>query len=176
MPTAPSTQIAKAAIITPQPRAIRKTDWSTNRTINSIAQPKTAKMAAAAMKSAPVQRTSSVNNIPMAGRRSKTPRIAQRAGRQRPRLAARELVDTVTDTLHRRYFHMRLECLQVGERTLPYGFRPDPHLDIHIAFSAPQLLPFVNVDPQQLERSKAMICGGRFVLFAVTKRAKRMFG
>jgi len=130
MPTAPSAQIAKAAIITPQTRAIRKIDWSTNRTINSIAQPKTAKIAAAAMKSAPVQRTSSVNNIAMAGRMSETPRIAQRAGRQRPRLATRELADTVTDTLHRRYFHMRLECLQVGKRTLPYGFRADPEADV----------------------------------------------
>jgi hypothetical protein len=121
MPTAPSAQIAKAAIITPQTRAIRKTDWSTNRTISSIAQPKTAKMAAAAMKSAPVQRTSSVNNIAMAGSRSKTPRIAQRAGRHGPRSAARELADTVTDTLHRRYFHMRLECLQVGSPVVAKG-------------------------------------------------------
>jgi hypothetical protein len=137
MPTAPSAQIAKAAIITPQTRAIRKIDWSTNRTINSIAQPKTAKIAAAAMKSAPVQRTSSVNNIAMAGRMSETPRIVQRTGRQRPRLAARELADTVTDTLHRRYFHMRLECLQVGERTLPYGFRPDPEADVRGRSRAP---------------------------------------
>jgi len=130
MPTAPSAQIANAAIITPQTRAIRKSDWSTNRTINSTAQPKTAKIAAAAMKSAPVQRTSSVSNIAMAGRISETPRIAQRAGRQRPRLAARELAGTVTDTPHRRYFHIRLECLQVGERTLACGFRPDPKADV----------------------------------------------
>jgi hypothetical protein len=25
---------------------------------------------------------------------------------------------------------MRLECLQVGERTLPDGFRPDPEADV----------------------------------------------
>ena len=101
MPTAPSAQIANAAKMTPQTRDIRKTDWLTNRTISSIAKPTTAKMAAAALKSAPVQRTSSVNNMAMAGRRSKPPRQAQRARRQRPRLAARQMVDTVTEALHR---------------------------------------------------------------------------
>jgi hypothetical protein len=87
--TAPSAQIAKPAAITPQIRPARNNCRSTNRTINSIAQPIAEKMAAAAIKSLPVHRTSSVNCIATAGRRSNAPRNAHKAGRQRPRLAVR---------------------------------------------------------------------------------------
>jgi len=97
--TAPSAQIANAANTTTQMEVVRKNGWPINRTISSIAQPIAAKMAAAAMKSAPVQRTSSVNNIATAGRMSKTPENVHRGQRQLSSLAVRGLADTVTDML-----------------------------------------------------------------------------